>query len=147
MPLDRPEKPPRPGLAEPLGCRLTRGGDADQVADAVATVWREIDQALYPIIGHRGVAALYSRSLKLAAARHPWLAAGHLGALAVVDPSALRAALLQQPPAQAAAGGNALLQCLRELLSGLIGPSLTDRLLRSVWAPAAGKTPAQDACS
>ncbi len=130
---------------EPLGQRLPADADASQVADAVDAVWREIDQALHPIVGHRGVVALYNRSLTLASARHPWLAAGHLGALAAIDATALRAALVQQPPVEAAAGGGALLQSFRDLLSSLIGASLTDRLLRPVWAPTPGAAPLEDA--
>jgi hypothetical protein len=130
---------------EPLGQRLPADADAGQVADAVASIWRDIDQALHPIVGHRGVLALYNRSLALASVHHPWLAAGHLGALAAIDASALRAALVQQPPAEAAAGGSALLQRFRELLSSLIGASLTDRLLRPVWAPTPGASPLEDA--
>lgn len=129
---------------EPLGQRLAIHADAGQVADAVDEVWREIDQALHPIVGHRGVVALYNRSLTLAAARHPWLADGHLGGLAAVDPSALRAALVRQAPVEAAAGGGALLQCFRDLLCSLIGASLTDRLLRPVWAPTPGAAPHED---
>ena len=76
------------------GARTAR--DAEQVADAIVAIWLEIDQALHPIIGHRGVAALYNRSLHLTAAAYPWLAMGQHGVPAAVDPSALRAALVQQ---------------------------------------------------
>jgi hypothetical protein len=134
-----------PRWPEPLGRRLPADADAGQVADAVDAVWRDIDQALHPILGHRGVLALYNRSLALAAVRHPWLAAGHPGALAAIDASALRAALVQQAPAEAAAGGSALLQRFRDLLSSLVGASLTDRLLRPVWAPTPGASPLEDA--
>ena len=63
----------------PLADRVTDGADAEQVADAIVAIWLEIDQALNPIIGHRGVAALYNRSLNLTAAAHPWLAVGQPG--------------------------------------------------------------------
>jgi hypothetical protein len=128
----------------PLGRRLVPGADASQVADAVEAVWREIDQALHPIVGHRGVVALYNRSLTLAAARHPWLATGHRGALAAIDASALRAVLVRRQPAEAAAGGGALLQSFRDLLSSLIGASLTERLLHPVWAPTTDTETGQD---
>lgn len=142
MPLPSRDVRPTPGPGGPsgppgpLGHRLAAGADATQVADAVAAVWSDIDQALHPIIGQRGVLALYNRSLKLAAARHPWLADGHPGALAAIDASALHAALARQQPAEALAAGQALLVGFRELLSSLIGASLTDRLLGSVWGPA-----------
>jgi hypothetical protein len=128
----------------PLGHRVTDPADAEQVSDAIIAIWLEIDQALHPIIGHRGVAALYNRSLGLAAATYPWLAMGHQGVLTAIDPAALKAALGSQAPADAAAGGNALFHAFLELLASLVGPSLTDRLLRSVWTHSAGASPAQD---
>ena len=128
----------------PLAHRVTDPADAEQIADAIIAIWLEIDQALHPIMGHRGVAALYNRSLALTAATYPWLAMGHQGVLAAIDPSALRAALVSQAPADAAAGGNALFHSFRELLASLVGPSLTERLLRSVWTPSSSGLPAQD---
>jgi DNA-binding GntR family transcriptional regulator len=128
----------------PLAGRVADGADAEQVADAIVAVWQEIDQALHPIIGHRGVAALFSRSLSLTAAAYPWLAIGQPAVPAAIDPSGLRAALMQQAAAEAAAGGNALFHRFHELLASLVGPSLTERLLRSVWAHPSGTSSAQD---
>ena len=51
----------------PLADLVSDGADAEQLADAIVAMWLEIDQALHPIIGHRGVAALYNRSLHLTA--------------------------------------------------------------------------------
>ncbi|TXH34301.1 MAG: hypothetical protein E6Q92_13075 [Burkholderiaceae bacterium] len=48
-----------------------------RVADAAVTAWRELDAALSPIIGQRGVAALYQRSLYLTRIDYPWLAGVH----------------------------------------------------------------------
>jgi hypothetical protein len=93
------------------------------------------------------VAALYNRSLHLTAAAYPWVAIGHQGATAAVDPSALKAALEQQAAAEAAAGGLALFQSFHDLLASLVGASLTGRLLQSVWARSAGASPAQDTSS
>lgn len=131
---------------EPLDRRLAAHGDVDagQVADAQAAVWRDINLALHPIIGRRGVAALYDRSLALASARHPWLATGQPVAPDAIDASALHAALAMRPPAEAAAGGGALLQVFRDLLSSLIGAALTDRLLRDVWSRPTDPATAQD---
>ena len=128
----------------PLAGRVADGADAEQVADAVVAIWREIDQALHPIIGHRGVAALYSRSLSLTAAAYPWLAIGQPAVAAAVDPSGLRAALVQQAADEAAAGGSALFQTFHELVASLVGALLTDRLLRPVWTHSSGASPAQD---
>ena len=131
----------------PLANRVSDAADAAEVADAIVAVWQEIDQALHPIIGHRGVAALYSRSLSLAATTYPWLAIDQPAVPAAVDPSGLRAALMQQAAAEAAAGGSALFLRFHELLASLVGPSLTERLLCSVWTRPSDTSPTQDTAS
>lgn len=128
----------------PLADRLPEAADARQVADVVVALWLEIDQALHPIIGHRGVAALYNRSLSLTAAAHPWMGACLQDVLGTVDPSLLKQALLQQAAADALGAGNALFGSFQALLASLVGPSLTDRLLRPVWLLPTGASPAQD---
>jgi hypothetical protein len=52
--------------------------------------------------------------------------------------------LAQRSSAEAAAGGSTFLNTFHELLASLIGPSLTKRLLRSVWEPPSSGTAAQD---
>ena len=131
----------------PLADRVSDGADAEQIADAIMAIWLEIDQALHPIIGHRGVAALYNRTLHLTAVAYPWLAIGQPAVPAAIDPSGLRSALVQQAAAEAAAGGSALFLRFHELLASLVGASLTDRLLRSVWTHSSPGSPAQDTSS
>jgi hypothetical protein len=109
----------------------------------VAT-WKEIDAGLAPIIGPRGVAALYKRSLYLTGGAHPWLAGLHEGTPTTMDLAALKSVIAQQSSADAAVGGNALLQTFHQLLASLVGPSLTERLLRPVWADSSTAAPAQD---
>ena len=113
--------------------------DTSQVADATVALWLQINQALYPVIGHRGVAALFNRSVKHTAARFPWLGQDPQDALALVDPSVLKAALLRQTAAEATAGVDSLFQSLHDLLTSLIGSSLTDQLMRSAWAHSPGE--------
>ncbi len=115
---------------------LTSPDDPDSAphqvgAEAVAT-WRSIYAALEPIIGHRGMCALYQRSLRLACPEFPWLGAVHATALDSGDFDALRIALLQQPGAIGIAANGLLLDTFCTLLSGLIGDSLTARLLINV---------------
>ena len=117
-------------LAEQVG----EGADAARVADHVVAVWQQVEDALTPIIGQRGVAALYKRSLYLVIQDHPWLARLRETDPPAVDAAALRSALAQQDAAAAAAGGGALLQTFHELLASLVGPSLTERLLAAAWA-------------
>jgi hypothetical protein len=64
-----------------------------------------------------------------------------------VELSELKPVLAQQTSEAAAAGGKALLHAFYELLAGLVGHSLIERLLRSVWEDASSGAPAQDASS
>jgi hypothetical protein len=47
----------------------------------------------------------------------------------------------------AAAGGSALFLRFHDLLASLVGASLTDRLLRSVWTHSSAVSPVQDTSS
>jgi len=144
MPVESHQSRPWPA---PLADRVAGDASAEQIAGAIVAIWQEMDQSLNPIIGHRGVAALFNRSLHLSAAAYPWLTIGHQGATTAIDPSALQAVLARQDAAEAARGGIALFQQFRELLASLVGAPLTDRLLRSVWARSAGASPVQDTTS
>lgn len=108
---------------------------AAQIADAMAATWYEVDAALAPIIGSNAVAALYKRSLYLAGRTHPWLAGAH-EEVQVLDVAVLKALVARQASDEAAIGSRALLQTFDQLLVSLIGPSLTERLLRSARASA-----------
>ncbi|MHB1203526.1 MAG: hypothetical protein ACYCZC_10355 [Acidithiobacillus sp.] len=123
---------------------VEKDADAAQIADAMISTWQGINAALCPIIGQRGVDALYLRSLYLIGPAYPWLAGRHEGVHPAMDLVALKSLLAQQSSATALAGGGALLQTFYELLDSLIGPSLTERLLRSVWANSLSGLPAQD---
>ena len=115
------------------------------IAEAIVATWREIDAALTPILGQRGVATLYKRCLYLTSAAHPWLAGTHEGMHATIDLAALHSAFSQQERGTAAGAAGALLHTFDGLLASLVGPSLTERLLRSVWANSLSGPAAQDA--
>jgi hypothetical protein len=136
-----------PDWPAPIGVPSPGAAGPARVADAVVALWTRIDSVLHPIVGHRGVAALYQRSLKLTLPSHGWLADGlsnHAGLTADIDTEALRAMLMQQSAAEAAEAGNALFREFRNLLASLIGGSLTHRLLRGIWGPPPAGSPAQD---
>ena len=120
------------------------GADVTQVTVAIISAWKEIEAALLPIIGQRGVGALYERSLYLTQGKHPWLAAIRADGQTGMDLTALAAVLATQASATAAAGGEAHLQALNQLLGSLVGPSLAERLLRSTWVNAFTGSAAQD---
>lgn len=128
----------------PLEQRVGMNADPAQIADAMAAIWREVGEALGPIVGPRGVAALYRRSLNLTAMKHAWIGQAAQGQEGDMDLGALKSILIAQSSAEANAGGMALLQTFHQLLSSLVGPLLTDRLLRSVWAEPSSGPSAQD---
>lgn len=127
-----------------LAQRAAEGLDASQIADAVVQAWQGIDAALAPIIGKGSVAVLYLRSLHLIEPAHPCLASMQPTEPTSVDLAALKSMLAQQDSATAAAVGGALLQTFYELLASLVGPSLTGRLLHSVWENPLSGPSAQD---
>jgi len=120
------------------------GGDSQAIAEAAVAVWTAIDVALSPVIGARGNAALYKRSLYLARAQHAWLAAAYEGAVQPGDYSALLTTLAGQSAPEASKASDALLQIFHDLLAGLIGRSLTQRLLQATWSSHSYRNAAQD---
>ncbi len=120
------------------------GADPQGIADGAVAIWTAIDAALSPVIGARGNAALYKRSLHLASAQHPWLAVAFEGAVQPGDYSALRAALAQQTATDASQAHDALLGIFHDLLADLIGRSLTRRLLQAAWVPNTNGNAMQD---
>lgn len=111
------------------------------VAEAARATWREINLALWPIIGHAGVWALFKRSLYLARVDKPALSAIYDAAVESDDFAQLHTTLAQLPGPEAKAAQAHLLTVFVGLLGSLIGESLTERLLRSVRDHAAGGPP------
>lgn len=127
---------PSPARAEaPLAYRIDGTSSAAQIAEVCATLWRELDAALSPIIGRGGVGALFQRSLHLASAQHAWLALRPPGGPLAPEAGQLVTLLGQRSPQEASAAATQFLQTFRNLLASLIGESLTEQLLRSVWGP------------
>ncbi|MEO5660349.1 MAG: hypothetical protein ABIQ90_11240 [Polaromonas sp.] len=110
-----------------------KGAEASRLASEIISTWLHIDAALAPVIGKRGVAALYERSLHMARAGHPWLGTADGNPETMIDLIALKSVLMQQNGAGAAAGGGAHFQAFYDVLGSLIGLSLTEKLLRSIW--------------
>ncbi len=125
---------------QPLGHRVDLDADATGAAEAVVAVWRDAERALRPVIGARGVVALFNRSVHLAAVAHPWLAQAAQNPSVPLDLDALRALLASQRAHQALTAGNHLLDHLHRLLEHLIGDPLTERLLRTAWGPPGSTT-------
>ena len=80
-----------------LAPRVASGASAEAVALAWLLLWQAVERALIPIVGVRGVAALFNRSLRLAAeAGHPWLDPRRAEPGSRVDAPALQARLAQR---------------------------------------------------
>lgn len=127
------ESPDSRKFAATLKHLAAQGAELAQITDAIVSTWQAVEGALAPVIGSKGVAALYDRSLYLTVPGHPWLAALYTNDDRPIDLVQLRTVLAQQDSRAAAAGGGAHLQTLHELLASLIGPSLTEQLLRAAW--------------
>jgi len=117
------------------------GAGSKEVVATIVAVFQDLDGALTPIIGPRGVAALFHRSLHLAVRSQPLLAAAQTGTPTTMDLNGLKMQLAAQTPAVAVAAAGVLLHTFHDLLGTLIGASLTERLLRSVWPPLLNSTP------
>ncbi|QVW26833.1 hypothetical protein KJF94_08490 [Pseudomonas hormoni] len=100
--------------------------------------------ALTPIIGQQGVVALYRRSLHLCASTHPRLAGIYNRVQTALDLINLNSVLVEQSEVDALFFGEVLLTTFYELLTTLIGPSLSARLLRDVWDNSLSAPPEQE---
>lgn len=146
------ETPPAPlrGL-DPVAAFLENtvscGASSQEVAEIVGEAFQGIGRALVPIIGQRGVAALYRRSLHVAGPSCARISEPTEAAPIAMDIALLESELAQQTAAEAAAAGTELLQGFHVLLTTLIGPLLTERLLRPVWIKFWSGPPARNTTS
>ena len=119
------------------GALMDRAGnapDASVVAEATLNIWHQMAACLAPVIGARGVDVLFHRSLHLTSKAFPsFVIVGEHGDNAALLAS-LKARLAGSQSSDALALSLALMVSFTELLSILIGESLTQRLLRPVWA-------------
>lgn len=113
--------------------RVATGASALEIADAAVGQWMRIHAALAPVIGDRGVAALYRRSLSLTRRSYPWFESVTDSACENQIFGCLVEELSQHSAADAAVANGALLQTFNDLLATLVGASLTRRLMEPVW--------------
>jgi hypothetical protein len=106
-------------------------GAIELAAESVAR-WRQIDIALTPIIGRRGIVAIYKKALNLTHVDFPWLATVSEDDVSFDNFVSLLAALEQQTSATIVAANLALHRAFNDLLVSLIGESLSERLLASI---------------
>lgn len=131
-------------IAASLALRIDHTADIQHVADVIITMLQDTNTALAPIIGPKGVAALYRRSLHLCTSLHPRLATPYTRLADPLDLSDLRSLLIQQNQTDVVFFGEQLLKALYELLATLIGPSLCARLLLEAWDNNSSAPPVQE---
>ncbi|MBE0598929.1 MAG: hypothetical protein IH614_16865 [Desulfuromonadales bacterium] len=107
--------------------------DASAVAEATTSTWCQIAALLTPVLGTRGVDVIFRRALYLTGKAFPWLASGEKGGDSAALLIRLKARLAGQSADTAAEAACALLVTFMELLTTLLGESLTEHLMGPVW--------------
>lgn len=131
-------------IAAALAQRVEGIADISQVADAITLMFDDINTALTPVIGPKGVAALHRRSFFLCTSMHPQLAETYKTLVVAMDLVELRSLLITQNKADAVFFCGELLKTFYELMATLIGRSLATRLLLDVWGYSLSGLPPQD---
>jgi hypothetical protein len=109
--------------------------DASAIAEATISTWHHVVAQIIPVIGTGGVDVLFNRSLHLTCTAFPWLTIRGDHRDSAVLLASIKERIAGREPDVAAEASYTLLVTFIELLMTLIGKSLTERLLSSVWEP------------
>ena len=120
-------------IRETITRRAGRAPNAAAIVQSTLFSWQQIAAQLEPVIGARGVDALFSRSLHLVGKTYRWLETSGVRGNGAVSLASISACFEGREPPVATDAGCALLATFAELLANLIGESLTTRLLEMVW--------------
>lgn len=112
--------------------RETVLSDPERVADASVTLWRGLAQHLTAIIGERGFASLYARSVYQVSRNYPWLA-DQAHPLAGEPFTELHQRLQVQGMPVAGQASIALFGVFIDTLTLLIGELVTTSILHAAW--------------
>ena len=118
----------------PVGDGAVGADPANTVADDAVATWESVAAALAPIIGRSAVTALYLRCLVSVGDKRAWLPPVTAADSPANDWPALHACLSRRTAIEAAEACTSLFVTFRDLLGSLLGPSLTEQLLRPVSA-------------
>ena len=121
-------------LTSILRTRVAVDATALEIAEAMSRTLVAIDDALAPTLGHQAVTLLFRRSFLASARAHPWMGPLNEGNHARLGLESVTMLFSQQPSRDAAVAGTAFLQTFYDFLVALLGVSLSERLLRPVWA-------------
>jgi hypothetical protein len=106
--------------------------DANAVAEAAISTWHKVAARIVPVIGVGGSDVLFNRSLHLTCMAFPWLTivGDHRDSIALL--ANLKERLAGSETDAATEASYNLLVTFTELLTSLIGESLSERLLGTV---------------
>jgi diguanylate cyclase (GGDEF)-like protein len=102
-------------------------------------VWRRVADACTPVLGQRGLDAVFERCLRRIRDDYAWLEAAAPRAL---EPRALQAAFADRPAGEAERAHAALLDCFEATLTNLLGDELARTMLQGVRAAGTESVPA-----
>ncbi len=130
-------RPYRESIRTSMARRAGPHADGHATALAALAIWRRMAAQLEPVIGARGVDALFRRALHLTGRQHPWLATAGVRGSSATSLDHVQLQLAAQQAAQATEAAQALLTGFTELLATMVGDALVNRLLAPAWdAPA-----------
>lgn len=133
--LIKTSDPCRESIRKTLAQHAGESPDAGAIAEAVLTSWHEMTVQLKPLLGERGVNALFRRTLHLMRTSFPGFVIPEGEGDSAVLLANLKADLGARDASDAYETGLSLLATFTELLATLIGGSLTERLLCTALAP------------
>jgi len=126
---------PNEAIRSALARRAGDAPDAGAIAEAALDTWGRVSDRLEPVIGKRGVNALFNRALHVTGKTYPWLMTASVEENGAAQLAGLRLRLAGREPVEAEEASYVLLMTFSVLLANLIGESLAWRLLEPVWSP------------
>lgn len=103
------------------------------LAKRSAQLWAAIADELMPIVGDRGLIALFNRCIDICGTTFPWLRKAPARSSPTRCFDTLGAQLSECEPADGLAASRALFGTFHDLLLMLIGEPLVDGVLEAVW--------------
>jgi hypothetical protein len=122
-----------PAFERLLARQAGTGAAAPAVAAAARRLCKDFAQRLTPLIGDGGVAAIYGRSLQLAARRFPGFAPARSSGQDGDPITHVQHFLEHQDPVVATRAAVTVLAIASEVLASFIGETLTCLLLHETW--------------
>jgi hypothetical protein len=129
MVIDRSEDR---GFIEILASQVAEAENSEQIVSLLILRFRMISDALGPVIGHGGVTALFERSLYIVGDRYAWIQDLRIHANTGKAFSSIAPVFALRTMQEAADAAVLIVSEFCDLLAGMVGYSLSERLLRPV---------------